>query len=197
MCMLNHFSHVWFFATLWICSLPGSCVHGILQAWLLEWVAVPSSKGSSWTRDRTHVSISHALAGRFFMTSATWEVQAYNVAYNLFVCLCSHWTNFLGAAPQNGSRCVRMKSVIVISGSLGIKSYCSWVPCFSFTWNCLCSKLKIASPEMSGQELWQFDLVLSFNKEITTYRGCDGKNTYERMIWVCLFCGICIECLQI
>ena len=31
------------------------------------------------------------------MTSATWEAQAYNVAYNLFMCLCSHWTNFLGA----------------------------------------------------------------------------------------------------
>ena len=29
------------------CSLPGSSVHGILQARILEWVAVPSSKGSS------------------------------------------------------------------------------------------------------------------------------------------------------
>ena len=27
---------------------PGSSVHGILQPWILEWVAVPSSKGSSW-----------------------------------------------------------------------------------------------------------------------------------------------------
>ena len=38
------------------CSLPGSSVHGILQAWILEWVAMPSSRGSSWPRDRTHVS---------------------------------------------------------------------------------------------------------------------------------------------
>ena len=37
-------------------SLPGSSVHGILQARLLEWVAMPSSKGSSQPRDRTHVS---------------------------------------------------------------------------------------------------------------------------------------------
>ena len=38
------------------CSLPGSSVHGILQARILEWVATPSSKGSSWPRDGTHVS---------------------------------------------------------------------------------------------------------------------------------------------
>ena len=38
------------------CSPPGYCVHGILQARILEWVAMPSSRGSSWLRDRTHVS---------------------------------------------------------------------------------------------------------------------------------------------
>ena len=37
------------------CSLPGSSVHGILQARMLEWVAVPSSRGSSRTRDQTHI----------------------------------------------------------------------------------------------------------------------------------------------
>ena len=38
------------------CSLPGSSVHGILQARILEWVAVPSSRGSSRPRDQTCVS---------------------------------------------------------------------------------------------------------------------------------------------
>ena len=38
------------------CSLPGSAVHGILQAKVLEWVAMPSSRGSSPPRDQTHVS---------------------------------------------------------------------------------------------------------------------------------------------
>ena len=38
------------------CSPPGSSVHGILQARPLEWVAMPSSRGSSWPRDRTHIS---------------------------------------------------------------------------------------------------------------------------------------------
>ena len=38
------------------CSLPGSSVHGILQVRILEWVAVPFSRGSSRLRDRTQVS---------------------------------------------------------------------------------------------------------------------------------------------
>ena len=45
------------------CSLPGSSVHGILQARILEWVAVPFSRVSSQLRDRTQVSL---IAGGFF-----------------------------------------------------------------------------------------------------------------------------------
>ena len=37
-------------------SPPGSSIHGILQARILEWVAMPSSRGSSQPRDQTHVS---------------------------------------------------------------------------------------------------------------------------------------------
>ena len=45
------------------CSPPGSSVHGILQARILEWVIMPSSRGSSQPRDGTQVS---RIAGRFF-----------------------------------------------------------------------------------------------------------------------------------
>ena len=38
------------------CSLPGSSVHGISQARILEWVAISSSRGSSWPSDQTQVS---------------------------------------------------------------------------------------------------------------------------------------------
>ena len=51
--VLSHFSHVQLFVTL---SLPGYYIHGILQARILEWVAIPFSRGSSWPRDRTCVS---------------------------------------------------------------------------------------------------------------------------------------------
>ena len=38
------------------CSLPDSSVHGIVQARILEWVAISSSRGSSWPWDRTCIS---------------------------------------------------------------------------------------------------------------------------------------------
>ena len=50
------------------CSLPGSSVHGILQARILEWVAIPFSRGSSPPKDQTQVSFT---AGRFFTIWAT------------------------------------------------------------------------------------------------------------------------------
>ena len=53
------------------CSPPGSSVHGILQARILEWVAIPFSRGSSWPRDQTWVP---CTAGRFFTIWATWQV---------------------------------------------------------------------------------------------------------------------------
>ena len=45
------------------CSLPGSSVHGILQAGILEWGAMPSSRGPSQPRDQTQIS---CIAGGFF-----------------------------------------------------------------------------------------------------------------------------------
>ena len=54
-CMLNCFSHVRLFVTPWTMA-QGSSVHGILQARILEWVVMPSSRGSSQPRDRTCVS---------------------------------------------------------------------------------------------------------------------------------------------
>ena len=54
-------------------SPPGSSVHGIPQARILEWVAISFSKGSSRLRGRTHVSSVPCISRRFFTTSATWE----------------------------------------------------------------------------------------------------------------------------
>ena len=45
------------------CSLPGSSLHGILQARILEWVAISFLKGSSRPRDRTRVT--HIACRRF------------------------------------------------------------------------------------------------------------------------------------
>ena len=57
------------------CSLPGSSIHGIFQATVLEWVAISFSRGSSQTRDRTLVS---CIAGRHFTVWATREALCSN-----------------------------------------------------------------------------------------------------------------------
>ena len=54
------------------CSLPGSSVHAIFQARILEWVAVSFSRGSSQLRDQTQVS---CIVGRHFTVWATREVH--------------------------------------------------------------------------------------------------------------------------
>ena len=54
------------------CSLPGSSVHGILQARILEWIAIPFSKFPDPGTKPTSLR-SPALTGGFFTTNATWE----------------------------------------------------------------------------------------------------------------------------
>ena len=61
--------------TLWDlmdCNLTGFSVHGILQARILQWVAIPFSRGSSQHRNQTQVSF---IAGRFFTVWTTREAQ--------------------------------------------------------------------------------------------------------------------------
>ena len=66
-------------------SLPGSSVHGILQARLLECVAIFSSRRSSPPRDWTWVS---CIAGRFFTSWATKEAQYRCMYRSIKKCLC-------------------------------------------------------------------------------------------------------------
>ena len=82
------------------CRPPGSSVHGILQARILEWVAIPFSRGSSQPRDGTWVS---SIAGRFFTFWAAkeahscfyWDLnigpelaqRAPHGSFNIFFCL--------------------------------------------------------------------------------------------------------------
>ena len=49
------------------CSLPGSSVHGILQARVLEWVTISSSRGSSQPRDRTSLTSPALQAGSLLL----------------------------------------------------------------------------------------------------------------------------------
>ena len=71
--MPSRFSCIQFFCDPMDCSPPVSSVHRNLQARILERVAMPSSRRSSWPRDQTQVSCGSCISGRFFTTSATWE----------------------------------------------------------------------------------------------------------------------------
>ena len=59
------------YPTLATVALPGSSVHGVFQARILEWIAISFSRGSSWPRDWTWVS---GTAGRFF---TDWTTRAF------------------------------------------------------------------------------------------------------------------------
>ena len=54
------------------CGPPGSSVHGILQARIMEWVAMPSSRGSSWHRNRTCFSCVSCIGRQILSHCATW-----------------------------------------------------------------------------------------------------------------------------
>ena len=56
-------------------SPPSSSDQDIFQARILEYIAISYSRRLSRPRDQTYVSVSPALAGRFFATSATWEAH--------------------------------------------------------------------------------------------------------------------------
>ena len=74
-CVCQLISCVQLFATPWTVAPPGLSVHGIL----LEWGAIPFSRGSSWPRDQTQVS---CIAGRFFTLWATREVPTHRGELN-------------------------------------------------------------------------------------------------------------------
>ena len=70
------------------CCLPGSSVHGISQARILEWVAISFSRGSFRRRDWTLVSCISCTAGRSFTSWATGASRIFHnwQQINLFFC---------------------------------------------------------------------------------------------------------------
>ena len=74
------------------CTPPGFSVQGILQARILEWIAIPFSRGSSRPRDGTQVSW---LAGEFFTTEALMRAWASYYSLFLFLAYLKHWDSIL------------------------------------------------------------------------------------------------------
>ena len=95
-----------------VCNLPGSSVHGILQASILEWVAILFSKGSSWPRDWTWV---FCIASSFFTVWPAREAQDFvcvlSIELPIFLTylLSLHYLDFLGQNSQIDLKCWSLK----------------------------------------------------------------------------------------
>ena len=130
------------------CSPPGSSVHGILQARILEWVAIPFSRGSSWLRDRTCVS---CIAGRFFTICAThfyifeilhnkyWHIQGMMLQWKNWYIPCMLYKLLqgvlrpvLGNMGRSGTVFFKLQMVIFSLSENWLRE--SW-PVISYTWN--------------------------------------------------------------
>ena len=123
------------------CSPPSSSVHGILQARILEWVAIPFSRGSSWPRNGTQVS---HIAGRFF---TIWAHQG-----SLCVCVCIIFRLFFTIDYY--------KILNIVCALYSYSSLCCTVPllfiCFIYSSMCL------LSPNSSFTHAFPFDNSVCF-----------------------------------
>ena len=84
------------------CSPPGSSVHGIFQARILEWVAIFFSRGSSWPRDPTCFSW---IAGRFFTSEPRALIVMFKSSLSLLnfclICSNSYWMSGIKITNYN------------------------------------------------------------------------------------------------
>ena len=119
------------------CSQPGSSVHGVSQAWTLEWFAICFSRGSSRSRDRTHTS--PCIGRRGLHHSATWDAGGHctqsnpgvtSPSWHLLRCLChclasGRTWHHLGLCSTENTCCSDLwwvKLVLLIVWSLEVAS---------------------------------------------------------------------------
>ena len=115
------------------CSPPGSSVHGFIQSRILKWVAMPSSRQSSWPRDWTCVSYISCTDWRFFTTRTTWVPMS--LLRNL---LSIPWPSLLYMICLRNLRIVDTEIffINVIYGHLSCIHFCIWcVSYFCLNWN--------------------------------------------------------------
>ena len=79
-------------------SPPGSSVHGVLQARILEWVVMPSSRGSSWLRDQTRIPYVSSVGRWILYHRATWKAVIAKTVLKRWTSLVK-WIEDLRAKP--------------------------------------------------------------------------------------------------
>ena len=137
LCCAWSLSCVQLFATLWTVACQASLSVGIFQARILEWVAMPSSRGSSRPRDRTQVS---CIAGGFFTSWATREalmMKWWNIILEVVVrakaeqgsdeILESWLCHFLALGPWNIHLSELKLTEVGIKGGMGTFLVIQWL----------------------------------------------------------------------
>ena len=107
-------------------SPSDSSIHGILQARILEWVAIPSSRGSSRPRDQTHVSCSSWLAGGFF---TTWEARLPHMNYKYYPLILRSVTDLLRSYQPHSMPAWEIGPLILFALAVPLKAkeiFVSW-----------------------------------------------------------------------
>ena len=157
------------------CSSPGSSVHGILQARILEWVDMPSSTRSSQPSpppDLPNPGIepafltSPALAGGFFTTSATWEALSLGSCSNGM-----RWVSYHSLCPTH-------RDLSPLSSKLHIKAASSREP----------SQMKQVSPDNPDLLSLGCQQVLLFLSYLPPWLG---TNPSPHISVLPIFCPLC------
>ena len=104
-------------------SSPGSSVHGISQARILEWVAISSSRGSSQSGDQTHIFWVSCITGGFFTIELTG-----NTAWRTFWLLHSLLSKSCGLFIFTLKICKHQKPVFYICTLLITLCDSLWIP---------------------------------------------------------------------
>ena len=156
------------------CSPSGSSVHGILQAKILEYIAISFSRRSFWPRDLTWISCVSCIGRRILYHWATWESLCIRWGSS-FICfertrsgsqgLCFEKTPL---SPLNGldtlvesqlTICVRVSFWAIYSVSLVCLSFCVPAPWFDHCWFIVFVVLEVFRSESVSTFFFIFNIV--------------------------------------
>ena len=145
-----------------LCNPKDYIVHGILQARILKWVAIPFCRRSSQSRDRTQVFL---IAGRFF---TVWAIREAQKQLNYLPMRLDHFT-FLLATEENSYG-------FTFLPALSISQVCCFLFCFlSVCFLSFCYSYKCVV-------LWYLDVLIC--NSLMTYNF--------KHLFICLYVHLCV-----
>ena len=180
------------------CSLPGSSVHGILQAWLLEWVAISFSSGSSQPRNQTWVL---CIAGRLFADWATKEALIIKWKYNevaswlyasIHSCSTHQLQTLLTTKRWTARQCLQrvrthmgdLQGALLCGGKVVAKQYFKHNYVYVFLKNvyrCVC--VCVCVPVRDREAVCSLNPLCSTPSSLQMEKGSFSSKTYQSCVW--------------